>query len=120
MRAPSTTPEPGGAAFRTIQSGQAVRLPTEVEWEAGARGGDGRRYAWGDAFDRTKANTLETQVRRSTPVGVFPSGDTPDGATDYSGNVEEWTTSLWGEQDEVRHTSTPMTHTTVVSRRRRT
>ena len=81
----------------SAQTGLAIRLPTEVEREAATRGLEARVYAWGDVFDRLKANTRETHVRNLTPVGVFPEGDTPDGAADLVGNVFDWTASLWGE-----------------------
>lgn len=75
------------------QTGWPVRLPTEVEWEAAARGLAGRRFAWGDAFDPLKCNLLETQLLRTAPVGVFPEGDTPDGISDLTGNSGDWTSS---------------------------
>ena len=78
----------------SAQSGLAFRLPTEMEWEAAARGKAGRSFAFGDEFDRLCCNVSETQIRRPTPVGVFPGGDTPEGVCDMSGNVAEWTASV--------------------------
>jgi formylglycine-generating enzyme required for sulfatase activity len=86
----------------SAQTGLAIRLPTEVEWEAAARGAGGRLYASGDALDPTKGNTLETHVRRTTPVGVFVEGDTPEGVSDMAGNVEQWANSARrGEVEDV-------------------
>jgi formylglycine-generating enzyme required for sulfatase activity len=80
----------------SAQTGRPYRLPNEVEWEAAARGRDGRLFAYGDAFDALGGNTVKTRYKRTTPVGVFPEWDTPEGVSDLAGNVSQWTISLFG------------------------
>jgi formylglycine-generating enzyme required for sulfatase activity len=82
-------------AWLSAQTGQTFRLPTEVEWEAAARGVQRRRYAFGDDFDATRCNTFETHIRHTTPIGVFPGGQTPEGVVDMTGNTWDWTSSLY-------------------------
>ena len=80
-------------AWLSAQVGRPYRLPTEHEWEAAARGQARRPYAYDGQFDPAKGNTAETRLKRTTPIGVFPEGDTPDGISDLAGNSADWTSS---------------------------
>lgn len=79
-------------------TGVGYCLPSEAEWEKGARGTDGRIYPWGDQWEPGRCNTREAGPGEPTPVGLYPQGDSPYGLLDMAGNVYEWTRSLWGPE----------------------
>ncbi len=67
-----------------------VRLPTENEWEAAARGGDNRLWPWGDLPPTAAHARFAAGIGRPGPVGRHLAGASVDGVLDLAGNVMEW------------------------------
>jgi formylglycine-generating enzyme required for sulfatase activity len=80
-------------------------LPTEVEWEYVARRGirNGQRFPWGNHMsdgDSAECNWGGCNLRKKSPVGMFPVSNTIDGICDMFGNVEEWCGDSWRFQHD--------------------
>ncbi len=85
------------AAWLSAETGRHWRLPGALEWEKAARGDDGRRFPWGDAWDPARLNSHDQGPFDTLPVGSFPSGASPYGLLDAAGQVFEWTASPQGQ-----------------------
>ena len=77
------------------------RLPSDAEWvKAGAwpvrissTAQVQRRYPWGDAMDRNRANLWGSGPGRTVPVDQYPGGTSAGGICQLIGNVWQWTAS---------------------------
>ncbi len=76
-------------------------LPTEKQWEAMAAGFKQQKYPWGKDFDTDKCNSEESKIGRTSSVGIFQEGKTPEGIEEISGNVWEWTRTNYHSQAEL-------------------
>lgn len=82
------------AQWRGQQDGNTYRLPTAMEWEQAARGGDSRLFPWGHDWRADATNWANFGGLQTSAIATFPLSRSPDGVEDMAGNVFEYTSTL--------------------------
>jgi len=81
------------AKWLSAETGKQWSLPTEQQWEKAARGPNGNRFPWGNAFNPDLLNSHDKGPFTTMPVGSFADGASPYGLLDPAGQVFEWTST---------------------------
>ena len=83
-------------AWRSVESGRAVRLPTEAEWEYAARGTQEALFPWGDVLPEWIPNRGRGPLEAPWPVTM--GEPTEFGLFGISTNIHEWCAD-WHDPD---------------------
>jgi len=75
------------------KDGQTYFLPSEIQWQAAAAGKEKRKFPWGGKITPGHCNHRDTKLQKTSAVGIFKIGQTPEEVADLAGNVWEWTAS---------------------------
>jgi len=86
------------------------RLPTELEWEKGARGTEGKVFPWGNDWNAAYCRHSGNKgARRTCSVWEYPEGVSVWGCYNMSGNVWEWCADRWDEDAYERYATGDLT-----------